>query len=84
MRRKVYAAPAEFAELSPWLPSRPVAALSSNSAPTATVSPDTATTLPNKSMVPGFDALRYACCVQVAPERVKTYAAPAPERVLSF
>ena len=31
---------------------------------------------PNASSPFVFDALTYACCIHVAPERVKTYTAP--------
>jgi len=35
-----------------------------------------ATVEPKLAPSPGFDALRYACCVTVPPRRVKTYTAP--------
>lgn len=53
-------------ECSAWL----VSAL----APTARVSLVTATLMPK--LPDGLEALTYACCAQVEPLRVKTYAAP--------
>jgi hypothetical protein len=44
--------------LSAWSPPIPVAALSSNFAPTTIVSPEIATEKPNRSNTSVFDALR--------------------------
>ena len=77
---KTYAAPAAYVELSP---SPPLALLDSLKAPTTIVSPSMATEVPNPSYPSAFDALRYACWVQLLPERVKTYAAPAEPAELS-
>ena len=57
-RTKTYPAPDRKALLSAWFPLTPAALLSSRSAPTTTVSPDTATEWPNKSPAPVLDALR--------------------------
>ena len=61
----------------------PVAALSSRKAPTTTVSPEAATSQPNRSSVPVFEALSEACGLQSVPTRTKTYAAPESGRLLS-
>ena len=78
MRVKKYTAPASWADSSSCLPLMPVAALSSLGALTATVlpSPLIAMRTPNQSSLPGFEALRNTCWVQVVPFRTKTYAAP--------
>ena len=47
-----------MALLSLWSPSTPVALLSSERAPTTTVSPDTATDWPNSSNASVLEALR--------------------------
>jgi hypothetical protein len=47
-------------------------ALDSPGAPTARVSPDTETEVPNWSDESVLDALRYACWDQVAPSRTNT------------
>src|SRR6266700_851009 len=62
--------------LSLWLPFTPMALLASKGALTTIVSPEIATTYPNRSFAPVFEALRYACWLQFVPRRTKTYAAP--------
>src|SRR5438105_267044 len=70
VRTNTYAAPDCAAELSEPSPSTPVAALSSPLAPTASVLPslDSATLVPNKSSASVFEALTYACWLQLAPD----------------
>ena len=53
------------------------------SAPTTTVDPEIATAAPKKSSAVAPGSASSACWVQVAPERAKTYAAPANESVPS-
>src|SRR5262245_51763832 len=85
-RTKTYAAPAFDAESSASATgpgSAPVGPLASAVAPTTIVSPETATEYPKRSSTSGFDALRYACCVHVEPERTYTYTAPEYETLSS-
>src|SRR5262245_23812233 len=53
-----------------------VAAGSSREEPTMAVSPDTATASPNLSVLAPSEAVSFACCDHVVPDRVNTYAAP--------
>src|SRR5204862_2294373 len=64
----------------------PVAAQSSSSEPTSNVLPSSlsATSTPKESCASPLDGLMYACCDQVAPARVNTYAAPEPAARLSL
>ena len=66
-----YTAPLDSAPLSFSFPFTPVAALDSYGAPTARVSPESATLAPNVSVTPVFDAFTYACWLQVVPLRWK-------------
>src|SRR5262245_121284 len=68
-----------------WLPLIPVDRQVSRQDPTAIVlpSPEIADDWPNSNHERVFEALRYACWLQVVPERVNTYAAPAEVIVLS-
>ena|SRR5437899_3573764 len=68
------------AQSSTGLPLIPVAALFSESAPTASVlpSPERATLAPKWAKDGRFASLMKACCDQVPAGRVKTYAAPLP------
>jgi hypothetical protein len=60
-----------------------MALLSSSIAPTASVSPNSATEEPKLSFAPVFEALTYACWVHVVPLRTNTYTAPEPTALLS-
>ena len=57
LRTNTYTAPLSGALLSVWSPLMPVAALSSEGAATARVSPSSATLIPNRSPASVFDAL---------------------------
>ena len=48
-------------------------------APTTAVEPEIATEEPNSSPAAASEAVSFACCDQVVPERANTYAAPVRE-----
>src|SRR5262245_24129143 len=81
----MYAQPDPPFELSAWLPLMPATPPSSSYALSASVapSPDRLTANPKRSPASVCSPFRYACCDQVDPERVKTYAAPALAEELS-
>jgi hypothetical protein len=64
------------------VPDTLVEQLASPVAPTASVSPESATDTPKPSLLPALRALTYARRFHVVPDRVYTYAAPASEQSL--
>ena len=65
------------------VPDTPIEQLASFHAPTASVSPESATDQPKKSLLSALGALTYAWKLHVVPDRVYTYTAPAIEQPLS-
>ena len=66
------------------VPDTLVEQLSSKVAPTASVSPRSATEPPKKSVASALGALTYASKLHVVPDHLNTYAAPALEQSLSL